>query len=86
MGGANLTCKVLLFAQAADAYGKSEEQLTVPCMSTAGELFQMLTKTAPSLAKLQGRCAIAMNQEICSAETKILDGCIVAILPPVSGG
>ena len=86
MDGANLSCKVLLFAQAAEAYGKSEEQLTIPRSSTVGELFQTLTKTAPTLAKLQGRCAIAMNQEICSADTKLLDGCTVAILPPVSGG
>ena len=86
MEDGKLACKVLLFAAASDVCGKREAQLSMPRNSSIGDVFDVLSETSPELCSLRSRCAFAMDQKICSSDTQLLDGCTIAILPPVSGG
>ena len=81
-----MNCNVLFFAGAADAVGCKEQTWSMPRGATASELFDTIALEHPQLATLKDCCAVAMNVQICSAETEILDGCTIAFLPPVSGG
>jgi molybdopterin converting factor subunit 1 len=86
LAGDNITCTVLLFAKAAEVFGKRETQLALPVQSTGNDLFGVLSEQVPEFAQLKCTCAIAVNKTLCSFETPIEDKAVVAILPPVSGG
>jgi MoaE-MoaD fusion protein len=76
---------VHLFATAAERAGRT---LTLPHPPglTAAALRRVLTDTAPSLADLLPRCAVAVNHEYATDDTVIRPCDEVAIIPPVSGG
>lgn len=81
-----MKCNVLFFAAAAQAVGCRETELVVPSGSTVGDAIQLLATKHEQLNQLNAQCAVAIDQQICSKDTQLTDGCSLAFLPPVSGG
>ena len=86
MAGGELKCNVLFFAAAAEAAGCRETELVVPSGSTVSDAFDLLASKHEQLIQLCALCAVAIDQQICSKDTQLTDGCTLAFLPPVSGG
>ena len=82
--------KVLYFAQLREKFGLAEESVQAPdSVRTIAELMQHLgARGGVWQETLGGQFAfrVAMNQEMVSQQTALLDGAEVAIFRPVTGG
>jgi molybdopterin converting factor small subunit len=74
---------VLFFAAAAEAVGKRQQIVTLERGATIADV---VAEIHPSLAALQYACAFAIDEKLMPIDTKLTDGCTIAVLPPVSGG
>lgn len=78
--------RVLYFAQARLATGRSEENFT-PIHPMKAEVFwDLVTQNHPSLLPLQYSCRLAKNGSFLQPGEMLGPEDDVAILPPVSGG
>ncbi|HVR28932.1 MAG TPA: molybdenum cofactor biosynthesis protein MoaE [Thermoanaerobaculia bacterium] len=77
---------LLAFASAGDILGTGETVLEIPRSTTLAELKAILEERHPAFAPLWTRIAVAVNGDLRSDETTLVDGDEVALLPPVSGG
>jgi len=80
-----LKCKILFFAQAAEAVGERERTVSIESGSTIADVFEHIANTCPALVLLQQTCAFAIDEKLVQADTEVTDGCTVAVLPPVRG-
>jgi molybdopterin synthase sulfur carrier subunit len=82
--------KVLYFAQLREKFGLAEESVQAPdSVRTIADLMQHLgARGGVWQETLGGQFAfrVAMNQEMVSQQTALLDGAEVAIFRPVTGG
>jgi len=78
--------RVLYFAHARDAAGRSSESVTVEDGATAGGLLDSLVKAHQGLGPLKSSIRLSVNQQIVKAGARLRDGDEVAVLPPVAGG
>ena len=84
MADDKLTCTVLFFAAAADAAGKRQMEITLDRGATVRDVIESCANEAlESLCKV---CAFAIDEKLMPIDTKLTDGCTIAVLPPVSGG
>jgi molybdopterin synthase catalytic subunit len=81
-----MNIRLLAFASAGDALGATEMDLEMPEGSRVVDLRTRLDRDHPRLAPLWPRLAIALNGRVVGAETPLVEGAEVALLPPVSGG
>ncbi len=81
-----LKCRVLLFAAAAEAVGCRTIELTMPHGATVNDLVDTVAHAHEQFETVKEWCAFAIDQQLCSIDTLLSDGCEVAFLPPVSGG
>ena len=77
---------VRYFAILREHLGRSEEQLTVPEGTTAGDILPMVTKGQPHLATLQRSLMLMVNADYAPKSRILADGDELAFIPPVSGG
>ena len=78
--------KVLFFAASQDLAGCKESELELPTNSTIGEFRKKLVENYTSLKKVERSFSIAMNSTYARDDEIVIDGCEIAIIPPVSGG
>lgn len=78
--------RVVAFATASDVLGREALELTLPEAAGLAELRAELVARHPNLEVLWERLAVAVDGELARGETRLSDGCEVALLPPVSGG
>ncbi|MDQ7055455.1 MAG: molybdopterin converting factor subunit 1 [Persephonella sp.] len=78
--------KVLYFSSIRDRVKKREELLEIPDDATVSYLTGILKQLYPGISEVIDRVMIAVNEEYVNAETKLKEGDIIAIIPPVSGG
>lgn len=82
--------KVLYFAQLREKFGLAEEALQAPdSVRTVADLMQHLGARGGVWQEILGgqyAFRVAMNQEMVSQETALLEGAEVAIFRPVTGG
>ncbi len=81
-----MNIRIIAFATASDILGKEPVELTIPDGSSLSDLRGELLAQYPELNKLWPRLAIAVDGELVRGDRELLDGCEVALLPPVSGG
>jgi molybdopterin converting factor small subunit len=81
-----MECTALFFASAAQAMGCREKIVSLPLDTTVGDAFDLLAIECVQLQSLVASCAYAIDGQLAPRETKLHDGCIFVILPPVSGG
>lgn len=77
---------VRLFARARDLAGANALDVELPTDATVGDLRRQLAQTAPRLAGLLERSALAVNEEFADDAFVLAEGAEIALLPPVSGG
>lgn len=77
---------VRLFALHRDVVGASELRLDVAPGTTAGGLWEQITRDYPRLAGATRSLMYAVNQEYAEPSTELRAGDEVAFIPPVSGG
>ena len=81
-----ISVTVKLFATLRQQAGWAAQVVRVPSGSTVGELMTILSQATPDL-KLTGRAVYAaVNQSYVKQDHLLVDGDVVAIFPPVSGG
>ena len=81
-----MQCKVLLFAQLAQAIGSDHVTIDLSNGATVNDALNQLAKNHEIIAQMRNSIAIAINEQYCDADTAIKDGDTLALIPPVSGG
>ena len=76
--------KVRYFALFREQTGRDSELIEFPD-GTAAELFQMMADIHPAL-KSEAAALVAVNDEMCAWETKLVEDDEVLFFPPVAGG
>lgn len=74
--------KILFFGQLIDITGTKE--LTIDKVADTDALTTILHQQFPQLS--QSKYLIAVDQEVISERKSLEDNCIVALMPPFSGG
>ncbi len=86
VSGDGVKVKVKLFATLRQDAGWDECEVTLPAGATVSDLLAYLGELTPGL-KLNGRTVYAaVNQQYTHGTQALVEGDIVAIFPPVSGG
>ncbi len=78
--------RVLYFAQARLAVGRSEETLEPPAPLSVEDLWKELIHRHRDLSHLRPSCRLARNGKFVDPDEKFLREDEIAVLPPVSGG
>lgn len=77
---------VRYFAAAREAAGLERESIALDAGATVDLLRERLLVAHPSLEALGAGLRIAVGQQFASADTPLVEGDEVALIPPVSGG
>ncbi len=77
---------ISLYAAHREAVGTATVQLAVPEGTTAGGLWEILTKRYPNLDRMPRPTTVAINDTVVPQDSTLADGDRVALLAPVSGG
>ncbi len=78
--------EVLLFARAREICGGERVNLQLSAGATVAECFAALAAGAPALEGMRERLLVAVNEGYAGWDTRLRDGDVVAMIPPVSGG
>jgi molybdopterin converting factor subunit 1 len=82
-----MTISVLYFAAVRDLVGLAEETLELPpAVTTMASLATHLTGLHPELEGRLGPVRFARNETFASLAEPVVDGDVVALIPPVAGG
>jgi molybdopterin converting factor subunit 1 len=82
-----VTLTVLYFASARDLAGTSEEKLVFSeQVGTLRELTAHLAARHPALRGAIERMRVARNEAFAELDERPVDGDVIALIPPVSGG
>lgn len=77
---------IRLFAVLAESAGQRQLTVPLPPGATPRSAWQQLTAKVPSLAALDTRLLVAVNQEYAGWDRPLRDGDEVAFIPPLGGG
>ena len=77
--------KILLFAQYAEALGRSELEMEVPAGSTVATVLERITQLAGS-ERIPPAPMVAINQTYALLSDAVQPSDEIAIIPPVAGG
>ena len=76
----------MFFGEAARAMDCREKEIAVPIGTTAGGVIDLLSTDCAQLKTIVSVCAIAIDGQLAKRDSDLLEGCTIALLPPVSGG
>jgi molybdopterin converting factor subunit 1 len=78
---------VLYFAGLRDAVGLSEESVELgSAITTVAQLCEHLASRHRPYAERRSHVRVARNEAFAGSEERLVDGDVVALIPPVSGG
>jgi molybdopterin synthase catalytic subunit len=78
--------RVLYFAIVRERLGRDSDEIELPAGATGADLLVALEKRHPALGGLRAAIKLAVNEEFAPAERVLVDGDVVALIPPVAGG
>jgi sulfur-carrier protein len=81
-----LKVRALYFASARDAASKSAEEMSIPDGSSVRDLAREMVRTHPGLKALLATAKFSVNLDLATHETRLKEGDVVGLLPPVAGG
>jgi molybdopterin converting factor subunit 1 len=85
--GRVMNVRVLYFAGLRDAIGCDEESLELTsAVATVADLCGHLASRHAAYAARRGHVRVARNERFAELEEPLLDGDVVALIPPVAGG
>lgn len=82
----SITISMLYFAMFREHLGKTNEQLTVPSGTTAGDVFDIVTAAHPALSGMRTSTMVMVNEDYAEPTQELQENDEVALIPPVSGG
>jgi deoxyribonuclease-4 len=82
----NMTVTVHLFGHFSDVVGGAPLELILHPGATVRDVALRLAERDARLAGIDKLCRFALDEEYVPLEAELTDGCIVAALPPMSGG
>ncbi len=77
---------VLFFARARELAGTGETKISLADGSSVQAASDRIAEVFPDLKGLLRSCRLAVNEELAQADDKVRAGCVLAVIPPVSGG
>lgn len=78
---------LLYFAGLRDLVAQEREEFVLPeDVATVMDFLAHLEGTKGALTGRLGSVRVAMDEEFVPADTKLVPGCVLALIPPVSGG
>ena len=81
-----MACRVLLFAQLAEALGAREVALELDEGATVGAALDRLAAEHDAVRAIRGQIAVAVDERYVDETAIVNDGATIALIPPVSGG
>lgn len=81
-----MRCEVLLFAHLREALGRDRLAIQVRDGATVDDALKLLAGEHEAIARLRGRLAVAVDEHYQPATAPLREGCVIALIPPVSGG
>lgn len=81
-----ISVTVLFFAAAKDAARASELLIKAPYPATVRSIKAQVFDQLPEISRMSRSLMVAVNETYAVDETQVMDGDVVAFLPPVSGG
>ena len=81
-----MTVRVVPFARIREIVGNAELARGAPDGSTAGDVWDDLAREFPALVALAGSTRLVRNGAFVRADTALLDGDELGLLPPYGGG
>jgi len=81
-----MTVTVLYFAAVRDLVGVDEERMRIPEGSDIGAFAALLERERPALAGRLGAVRFARNEVFATNDEPLVEGDVVALIPPVAGG
>jgi deoxyribonuclease-4 len=85
-GTLGMMVTVHFFGHYRDYFDEGRQEWNLPVGATLQTLTAQLAQSDPRLSSLARHCRFAVNEEYATPETPLSEGCIVAVLPPMSGG
>ena len=82
-----MTVKILFFSLLREIVGKEEAELQVnyePC--TVGSILNQVYIQWPSLKDWDSSILISLDLDYVNREVKVVDGQVIALMPPLQGG
>ena len=83
---AQMSVRVLLFAQLRGRCGADELTVSLPRGSTGRDLMRWFVQRHPNVEDLLSVSRLAVNGDYVSWETRLEEGDEIVVIPPVSGG
>jgi molybdopterin converting factor subunit 1 len=81
-----MRCTVLLFAQAKELANLDRMMIELPANALVRDAVELIMQQHPALVPLRDLLALAVDQRYATPQTPLHDGCVIALIPPVSGG
>ena len=81
-----MNCTVLLFAQLAESIGSDRITIELKDGATIEDAIQELGSQHEIVAAMRDSIAVAVDDRYCKRNTRLKDGDMLALIPPVSGG
>ena len=81
-----MTVTVYLFGHYSDIFGGEPVDLQLPSGSTVRDATAQLVSRDARLANIANHCRFALDEEYTTLDAELTDGCVIAALPPMSGG
>ncbi len=85
-GGPYAEVTVSLFGHYSELSKGEPVTLKLPCCTTLKDALVELGALNDELKNIGDHCRFAVNDEFCELTAQLVDGCAVAVIPPVSGG
>jgi molybdopterin synthase sulfur carrier subunit len=82
-----MSVRVLYFAGLRDSIGLSEESLPLPpTVRTVGELLAHLAERHQAYEDSRACVRVARNEQFANDDERLMNGDVIALIPPVAGG
>ena len=78
--------RVLYFAVVRERLGRDEETLELAAGADVAAAWRELERRHPELAALRPVVKLAVNEEFAGGDRVLVDGDVIALIPPVAGG
>jgi MoaE-MoaD fusion protein len=78
--------RALYFAVVRERLRREADEVELPAGTTAADLLRELERRHPALGALRAAIKVAVNEEFAPLDRVLVDGDVVALIPPVAGG
>jgi deoxyribonuclease-4 len=85
-GALGINVRIQCFGHYGDILGSDQIEITLPESSTVSHAAAFLAERDARLSRITEHCRFAVNEEYVPLDALLTEGCLLAVLPPMSGG